>query len=173
MSSFYLLRVSWDCLVSPANIFANMHKNWHSLCSYLVCLYHEVIWTIWTLTKFSLLLQYVIGRSDDDSKPSILVKILDKLTQTWYCTSPFHLYDCTILYFFVAIQSYHWYYGRVVPTVLGTQPTLTESQSTIPVNDEKILIIENGVPLKESIWFLEVYTENWYTIFLVQFSHRI
>ncbi|RLN28652.1 guanylate kinase 1-like [Panicum miliaceum] len=72
---------------------------------------------------------YVIGRSDDDSKSSIIIKILDKLTQTW-----------------------------VVPTVLGTQPTLTESQSAIPVNDEKILIIENGVPLNESIWFLEIDT---------------
>ncbi|RLM98416.1 guanylate kinase 1-like [Panicum miliaceum] len=72
---------------------------------------------------------YVIGRSDDDSKSSIIIKILDKLTQTW-----------------------------VVPTVLGTQPTLTESQSAIPVNDEKILIIEKGVPLNESIWFLEIDT---------------
>jgi len=30
-----------------------------------------------------LLLQYVISRSDDDSKTSVVVKILDKLTQTW------------------------------------------------------------------------------------------
>jgi len=72
---------------------------------------------------------YVIGRSDDDSKSSIIVKILDKLTQTW-----------------------------VVPTVLGTQPTLTKSQSAIPVNDEKILVIEKGVPLNESVWFLEIDT---------------
>ena len=47
-----------------------------------------------------------------------------------------------------------------MPTVLGTQPTLTKSQSAIPVNDEKILIIEKGDPLTESIWFLEVRTAN-------------
>ena len=62
--------------------------------------------------------------------------------------------------FFVAIQSRYLSYDRVVPTVLGTQPTLTKSQSAIPVNDEKILIIEKGVPLNESIWFLEVRTAN-------------
>ncbi|WVZ90392.1 hypothetical protein U9M48_036699 [Paspalum notatum var. saurae] len=72
---------------------------------------------------------YVIGTSDDGSKSSTVVKILDKLTQTW-----------------------------VVPTVLGTQPMLTNSQSAIPVNDEKILVIEKGVPLNESIWFLEIDT---------------
>ncbi|XP_062203588.1 guanylate kinase 1 [Phragmites australis] len=70
---------------------------------------------------------YVIGRSDDDSKSSIDIKILDKLTQTW-----------------------------VVPTVLGTQPT--KSHSAVLVNDENILIIEKGVPLNDSIWFLEIDT---------------
>ncbi|CAL4891963.1 unnamed protein product [Urochloa decumbens] len=77
---------------------------------------------------------FVIGSSDDDSKPPVIVKILGKRTQTWYCTSVHHF------------------------IVLGTQPTLTKSQSAIPVNDEKILIIEKGVPLNESIWFLEIDT---------------
>lgn len=72
---------------------------------------------------------YVIGRSDDNSKSSVVLKILDKLTQTW-----------------------------VVPTVLGAQPTLANSQSAIPANDEKILIIEKGAPFNESIWFLEIDT---------------
>jgi len=71
---------------------------------------------------------YVICRSDDDSKTSV-VKIHDKLTHTW-----------------------------VVPTILGKQPLLTKSQSAIPVGDEKILVIEKGVPLNESIWFLEIDT---------------
>jgi hypothetical protein len=30
--------------------------------------------------------------------------------------------------------------------------------SAIPVNDEKILIVEKGVPLIDSFWFLEVNT---------------
>nr|ACG39888.1 guanylate kinase [Zea mays] len=71
---------------------------------------------------------YVICRSDDDLKTSA-VKIHDKLTQTW-----------------------------VSPTILGEQPLLTKSQSVIPVSDEKILVIEKGVPLNESIWFLEIDT---------------
>ena len=64
----------------------------------------------------------------------------------------------------VAIHSYFWSWCicRVVPTILGKQPPLTKSQSVIPVSDEKILVIEKGVPLNESIWFLEVYTSNWY-----------
>uniref|UniRef100_A0A804RGM7 Guanylate kinase 1 n=1 Tax=Zea mays TaxID=4577 RepID=A0A804RGM7_MAIZE len=79
---------------------------------------------------------YVICRSDDDLKTSA-VKIHDKLTQTWYC-----------------ISSFHW----LSPTILGEQPLLTKSQSVIPVSDEKILVIEKGVPLNESIWFLEIDT---------------
>ncbi|AQK40397.1 Guanylate kinase 1 [Zea mays] len=71
---------------------------------------------------------YVICRSDDDLKTSA-VKIHDKLTQTW-----------------------------LSPTILGEQPLLTKSQSVIPVSDEKILVIEKGVPLNESIWFLEIDT---------------
>jgi guanylate kinase len=71
---------------------------------------------------------YVIGRSDDDSKSSFGIKILDKLTQTW-----------------------------VVPTVLGAQPP-TKSHSVFLVNDEKILVVEKGVPLNDSIWFLEIDT---------------
>jgi hypothetical protein len=101
MSSFYLLiritKIARFHLLIPFL----MHKTWHRLCNCLVCLhlsYHGVIWTSWTLTKFSLLLQYVIGRSDDDSKSSIIIKILEKLTQTWYCTSPFHFVcsPCTL-----------------------------------------------------------------------------
>ncbi|KAL6842164.1 hypothetical protein ACP4OV_028143 [Aristida adscensionis] len=72
---------------------------------------------------------YVIGRSDDGSKSSVSVKILNKLTQAW-----------------------------IVPTVLGKQPTLTKLHSAIPVNDEKILIVEKGVPLNDSVWFLEIDT---------------
>ncbi|KAL6622740.1 hypothetical protein ACP70R_032619 [Stipagrostis hirtigluma subsp. patula] len=72
---------------------------------------------------------YVIGRSDDGSKPSISIKILNKLTQTW-----------------------------VVPTVLGAHPTLTKSHSAVPGNDEKIVVIEKGVPLNDAIWFLEIDT---------------
>lgn len=49
-------------------------------------------------------------------------------------------------------------YGRVVPTVLGPQPTPTKSHSAILVNDEKILIVEKGVSLNDFIWFLEVNT---------------
>uniref|UniRef100_A0A0E0BTD6 Guanylate kinase-like domain-containing protein n=1 Tax=Oryza glumipatula TaxID=40148 RepID=A0A0E0BTD6_9ORYZ len=71
---------------------------------------------------------YVISRSDDP-KSSITIKILDKLTQTW-----------------------------VVPTVLGAPPNPTSSHSAVLVNNEKILIIEKGVPLNDSIWFLEVDT---------------
>uniref|UniRef100_A0A0E0FCL6 Guanylate kinase 1 n=1 Tax=Oryza meridionalis TaxID=40149 RepID=A0A0E0FCL6_9ORYZ len=71
---------------------------------------------------------YVISRSDDP-KSSITIKILDKLTRTW-----------------------------VVPTVLGAPPNPTSSHSVVLVNNEKILIIEKGVPLKDSIWFLEVDT---------------
>ncbi|GJM95549.1 hypothetical protein PR202_ga12298 [Eleusine coracana subsp. coracana] len=72
---------------------------------------------------------YVFSRSDDDSKSSVTIKILDKQAQTW-----------------------------VVPTVLGKQPSLSKSMSAIPVNDEKILIVENGVPLIHSFWFLEIDT---------------
>ncbi|KAI4992153.1 hypothetical protein ZWY2020_046645 [Hordeum vulgare] len=71
---------------------------------------------------------YVIGRTDDDAKSSFGIKILDKLTQTW-----------------------------IVPTVLGAQPP-SKSHSAILVNDEKILIVEKGVSLNDSIWFLEIDT---------------
>jgi len=72
---------------------------------------------------------YVFSGSDDNSKSSITIKILDKQTQTW-----------------------------VVLTVLGKQPALTKSLSMIPVNGEKILIVEKGVPLIDSFWFLEIDT---------------
>jgi hypothetical protein len=42
-----------------------------------------------------------------------------------------------------------------VPTVLGAQPP-SRSHSAILVNDEKILVLEKGVSLNDSIWFLEV-----------------
>ncbi|KAL5223785.1 hypothetical protein ABZP36_010424 [Zizania latifolia] len=71
---------------------------------------------------------YVISISDDP-KSSISIKILDKLTLTW-----------------------------VVPTVLGSHPTPTNSHVAILVNNEKILIIEKGVALNDFIWFLEVDT---------------
>lgn len=71
---------------------------------------------------------YVIGRSDEDLKSPFGIKILDKLTQTW-----------------------------VVPTVLGVQPP-SKSHSAILVNDEKILVVEKGVSLNDSIWFLEIDT---------------
>ncbi|KAK1627808.1 hypothetical protein QYE76_002123 [Lolium multiflorum] len=71
---------------------------------------------------------YVIGRSDEESKSHFDIKILDKLTQTW-----------------------------VVPTVLGAQPP-SRSHSAILVNDEKILVVEKGVSLNDSIWFLEIDT---------------
>ncbi|XP_044387419.1 guanylate kinase 1 isoform X1 [Triticum aestivum] len=71
---------------------------------------------------------YVIGRTDDDSKSSFGIKILDKLTQTW-----------------------------IVPTVLGAQPP-SKSHSAILINEEKILVVEKGVSLNDSIWFLEIDT---------------
>lgn len=71
---------------------------------------------------------YVIGRTDDDSKSSFGIKILDKLTQTW-----------------------------IVPTVLGAQPP-SKSHSAILINEEKILVVEKGVSFNDSIWFLEIDT---------------
>jgi guanylate kinase len=104
-------------------------------------------------------LQYVFSRSDDDSKSSVTIKILDKQAQTWYCTSSFQL--CYLLhhtFWLVTIHTNHQSFGSAVPTVLGNQPTLTKLMSAIPVNDEKILIVEKGVPLIDSFWFLEVNT---------------
>lgn len=51
---------------------------------------------------------------------------------------------------------YSWFYGRVVPTVLGTQPIPSEAHSAILVNEDRILVVKKGVPLIDSIWFLEV-----------------
>jgi guanylate kinase len=105
------------------------------------------------------LLQYVFSRSDDDSKSSVTIKILDKQARTWYCASSFQL--CSHLhhtFWLVTIHTNHRSYGRVVPTVLEKQPTLTKSMSAIPVNDDKILIVEKGVPLIDTFWFLEVNT---------------
>lgn len=51
---------------------------------------------------------------------------------------------------------YSWSYGRVVPTVLGTQPIPSEAHSAILVNEDRILVVKKGVPLIDSIWFLEV-----------------
>ncbi|CAM0949722.1 unnamed protein product [Alopecurus aequalis] len=64
----------------------------------------------------------------DEEKSPFGIKILDKLTNTW-----------------------------VVPTVLGAQPP-SKSHSAILVNDEKILVVEKGVSLNDSIWFLEIDT---------------
>jgi hypothetical protein len=60
--------------------------------------------------------------------------------------------------FLFVIHITHRSYGRVGLTVLGKQPALTKSLSMIPVNGEKILIVEKGVPLIDSFWFLEVNT---------------
>jgi guanylate kinase len=46
-----------------------------------------------------------------------------------------------------------------VPTVLGAQPP-SKLHSAILVNYEKILVVENGVSLNDSIWFLEVKTAS-------------
>jgi hypothetical protein len=57
------------------------------------------------LNKVFFLLRYVIGRSDDDSKPSFIVKILDKL-RFGIALHQF-IYVLPRLYFFVGNQSYH------------------------------------------------------------------
>ncbi|KAM0827291.1 hypothetical protein ACQ4PT_068287 [Festuca glaucescens] len=73
---------------------------------------------------------YLISRSDDESKSTVSIRILDKSNKTW-----------------------------AVPTVLGTQPIHFEAHTAILVNENMILVIvSKGAPLVDSIWFLEVNT---------------
>jgi hypothetical protein len=78
---------------------------------------------------------------------------LDTSNKTWYI--PYHLG----FYFFVDKPAplFSWFCGRVVPTVLGTQPIHFEAHTAILVNENMILVIvSKGAPLVDSIWFLEV-----------------
>ncbi|CAO2822202.1 unnamed protein product [Amaranthus hypochondriacus] len=46
----------------------------------------------------------------------------------------------------------------VYPTVLGTKPTLSSDHWSMPLGEDRILVIKNGATMDDSLWFLEVNT---------------
>ncbi|KAK9664342.1 hypothetical protein RND81_14G034800 [Saponaria officinalis] len=48
----------------------------------------------------------------------------------------------------------HWVY----PTVLGTKPAVTSHHWSVPIGNDRILVIKNGTTADDTFWFLEVDT---------------
>ncbi|XP_017701944.2 guanylate kinase 1-like isoform X2 [Phoenix dactylifera] len=72
---------------------------------------------------------YVIGGSSDGARLSIDVKIFDKSTGKW-----------------------------LIPTILGSKPMPSKGHSSIPVNNDQILILKGDCSAADCFWFLEVDT---------------
>jgi len=49
--------------------------------------------------------------------------------------------------------------GWVNPTVLGTKPKPCKGHSAVPLNEDRILVIQKGTSLDDGVWFLEVDTQ--------------
>jgi len=47
----------------------------------------------------------------------------------------------------------------VNPTVLGTKPKPCKGHSAVPLNEDRILVIQKGTSLDDGVWFLEVDTQ--------------
>ncbi|KAG8371932.1 hypothetical protein BUALT_Bualt12G0014200 [Buddleja alternifolia] len=72
---------------------------------------------------------YVIGATENESKPTFGVRIFNKSTDEW-----------------------------VIPNVLGTKPEPSIGHSAIILDEERILVIKGNTSSDDSFWFLEVNT---------------
>lgn len=60
------------------------------------------------------------------------------------------------LYCIVRLVEHFIQTDRLIPLILGRKPLACNLHSTVPVNDDRILVIKSDSPSYDSLWFLEV-----------------